>query len=319
VRPRGPHSGRTRSARALGAGLTAFGATLLLTPTARAAAPIPIELDEHVDDACSSRSLAERLDESGVATVRVTHGGTVALTMDVRKKGDEFDGVLTIRQGLTPTEKRHASSPSCDEVFDALATIASIAVVEAEVRPPHPSNGDPSPTEPPSPPPKRGFHLRLGAGAELSLVGDGRGSLAIPFALRLEHARMPTLRLALMTRRTGRIVTRGTAGEVDAYLGRFDIGPRYAVARRVSAQIAWSSEVGLLSGRLATAGAQRAWWASGLSAYARLDAGSGDLELGVGAVLPILRPRFHREGDSPWFEVPVVVPWVSLCGALSIF
>ncbi|MDF2697880.1 MAG: hypothetical protein K0S65_6263, partial [Labilithrix sp.] len=229
-----------------------------------------------------------------------------------------------IRQGLTPTETRHASSSSCDEVFDALATIASIALVQMEPAPPSlASEGDARRTQPSSPPPKRlrnAFDLRVGTGAELSLVGDGRGSLAIPIALRLEHARMPTLRLAAMTRQTGRIVTQGSAGEIDVHLGRFEVGPRYAVARRLSFQVAWSSEVGILSGRLTTEETiERAWWASGASVYARLDAGWGDLELGVGAVLPILRPRFYRQGESPLFEVPVAVPWISLSGALSIF
>ncbi len=326
-RRRGPRGGPGRSARTVGAGLAALAATFLVEPAASAAAPIPVELEEHIDEACSSRSLVERLDQSGVATVRVPNGGTVVLTIDVRKDDAEFDGVLTIRQGLTPTETRRARSPSCDEVFDALATIASIALVEMEPAPPSGVREDDAPptkpsSPPPSPPSRRrdAFHLRAGTGVELSLVGDGRGSLAIPLALRLEHARMPTLRLAVMTRRTGRIVTQGSAGEVDVHLGRLDVGPQFAIARRLSFQVAWSSEVGLVSARLATEGTtQRAWWASGASVYARLDGGWGDLGLGVGAVMPILRPRFYRQGDSPLFEVPVVVPWAGLFGALSIF
>ena len=326
-RRRGPDGGSGRSVRTVGVGLAALAAVLLVAPRARAASPIPIELEENIDEACTARSIVERLDESGVATVRVAHGGTVVLTIDVRKDGSEFDGVLTIRQGLTPTETRSARSSSCDEVLDALATIASIALVEMEPAPPSGASEDDArprkpalPVTPAARSRRNAFKLRVGTGVELSLVGDGRGSLAIPFALRLEQAQMPTLRLAVLTRRTGRIVTDGSAGEIDVHLGRLEVGPQFAVARRLSLQVAWSSEVGILSGRLTTDETiQRAWWASGVSLYARVDGGWGDLGLGMGAVLPILRPRFHRHGDPPLFEVPVVVPWIGLFGGLSIF
>jgi hypothetical protein len=232
------------------------------------------------------------------------------LLVKVRPDAEGYAAELTAPEPEKPALTRSVSAPSCDEVVDALALIAVLALDPTDERKPDPPPPPPlllEEREAPvsSPPPPSRWRWSGAVGAQTELVGGVAPGplLGFPIYIELRAVReqllAPSVRLAFVPTRTSTAVRAEGSAHFRWTLGRLEACPVEIVPRttihlrpcaRVDAGVVYAT--GDLRGNPRDA---RRGWVS-VAALARAQwviAQPLAVELGAGGVVPLTADTFY--------------------------
>lgn len=288
---------------------------LLAVATTAGADPAELRVEYAAPDGCPTRAQFE-----GAVRERVA-ASSATVTLAVVKREGAYEGQLTVESPGVESSRRVLADRSCEQVVDALALIAALAVNESADAPvaPPPAAPPPVPVAAPairvSPPPSHaattGFGGDGGAYRGVSPHTAFGGELFAERTLHVGGILAPSIRLGIAATTAATTVDPGqarfvwAAGELGVCPIRIELGAGVAVApcARFDLGALYARGTGVGQAERDT----QLWLAP--SALARIVwriARHVGVELDVGAVVPLERNRYYFPPSTTVFEVPSI-------------